>query len=121
MPPGGDGYYYFSTYLLGDDAEYAYFNLEVNGNFLCTICVDNSDQGAVGDFPQSACSTAIYTAEGTKPQQFLIWRTNKSDECNLLLYVFLNDLSLLFTGDTVQFVYRSGTDTTPLYDATSYY
>ena len=62
MPPGGDGYYYFSTYLMGEDNEFAYFNLEINGEVLCTIRVDQ--QQVFGDFPQSACSAAIYTTQG---------------------------------------------------------
>ena len=68
MPSGGEGYYYFSVYLLGDDTEYGYFDLEINGDILCTIRVDNNKQEAVSDYQQSACSAAINAAEGTKPQ-----------------------------------------------------
>ena len=68
MPPDGDGFYYFSLYLLGDDAEFSFFNLEINGDFFCTIRVDNNQQQGTGDFPQSACSAAIDVAEGTKSQ-----------------------------------------------------
>ena len=66
MPPGGDGYYYFSTYLLGDDAEIGYFNMEINGNILCTVRVDQQETS--GDTAQAACSSAIFAAQGNKKQ-----------------------------------------------------
>ena len=31
VPPGGDGYYYFSAYLSLPGSEYAYFDIELNG------------------------------------------------------------------------------------------
>ena len=34
VPSGGDGYYYFSIYFLGDDNEFGFFELEINGEFL---------------------------------------------------------------------------------------
>ena len=62
MPPGGDGFYYFSTYLLGLYAEYSFFDLIINGNVLCTVRLEQQETS--GDFLQSACSAAIYAVQG---------------------------------------------------------
>ena len=62
MPTGGDGFYYFSMFLLGDDREINRFDIEFNGDILCTIFVDQQDD--ITDYPQSACSASIYAAEG---------------------------------------------------------
>ena len=61
MPPGGGGFYYFSTYLLGDDGELCHFDMTINGNLLCTA----RTQQTTGYFPQSACIAAAYATEGT--------------------------------------------------------
>ncbi len=37
VPPGGEGLYYFSTYVLVDAGEWAHFNIRVNGVNLCTV------------------------------------------------------------------------------------
>ena len=62
MPPGGDGYYYFSMFLLGGDYECNIFDIEINGNILCTVYMDQ--EYTAFDYPQSTCSAAIYAAEG---------------------------------------------------------
>ena len=62
VPSGGDGFYFFSVYLLGDDEEYGYFDIQINGEILCTVRVDQ--QQSIIDYPQSACSAAIHAAEG---------------------------------------------------------
>ena len=62
VPPGGDGFYYFSTYLLGTSTEYNVFDIQINGNKLCTVHLDQ--QQTSGDALQSSCSAAIYAAEG---------------------------------------------------------
>ena len=62
MPPGGDGFYYFSVFLLGDDVEYGIFDIEINGEILCTVLMDQEDTSF--DFPQSACSAVIDAAGG---------------------------------------------------------
>ena len=70
VPPGGDGYYYFSVYLLGDYNEFGYFDIQINGEILCTVRLEQ--QETFIDFPQSACSAAIYSIEGTKPHWFVV-------------------------------------------------
>ena len=62
MPPGRDGYYYFSTYLLGDDREGNRFDIEINGDVQCTVRVEQEDD--INVYPQSSCSAAIFAAEG---------------------------------------------------------
>ena len=64
MPPGGEGYYYFSVYLLGENAKVGRFNIEINGNRLCTARLD--EEQTIDDYPQSACSAATYAVEGKK-------------------------------------------------------
>ena len=63
VPPGGDGFYYFATYVTGDNQEIVYFDVEINGNLICTILVDAQDTSA--DYPQSGCSATTYAFEGT--------------------------------------------------------
>ena len=69
MPPGGDGFYYFSTYLLGDNDEIAQFDIRINGAILCTVRAEQED--TAGDHPQSGCTAAIYAAEGKPLWYFL--------------------------------------------------
>ena len=62
FPPGGDGYYYLSTYLLGDDREVNGFDIEINGVVQCTVRVEQEDD--INDYPQASCSAAIFAAGG---------------------------------------------------------
>ena len=62
VPSGGDGFYYFSTYLTGEDAEYSSFSIQVNGDTLCTVRLEQ--QQTSGDALQSSCSAATYAAQG---------------------------------------------------------
>ena len=65
VPSDGDGYYYFSTYFLINGGEYGYFDIEINGNILCTSGTDHDDTS----YPaQAACSGAAYITEG-----FQLW------------------------------------------------
>ena len=60
VPPGGDGYYYFSTYLSVEEDEYASFNMEINGELLCTAETSVS----TGYYGPAVCSGANYIMEG---------------------------------------------------------
>ena len=62
VPPGGDGFYYFSTYLLVDNGEWARCEIRVNGLRLCTAYTDQGD--SPGDEGQEACSGAYYASAG---------------------------------------------------------
>ena len=63
VPPGGDGLYYFSTYLLTYFGEYGLFTIRVNGANLCTAFGDNSYNG--DDVQQATCSGLAQLSEGT--------------------------------------------------------
>ena len=45
MPPDGDGVYYFSTYLLGDDGEWGRFDMRLNDEVICTAFSDHNNGG----------------------------------------------------------------------------
>ena len=64
VPPGGDGYYYFSTYLVVNHLEYGAFDIVINGERLCTAY---TEQQVTYQFDpgQAACSGAVYVTEGT--------------------------------------------------------
>ena len=63
MPPSGDGYYYFSIYLIISSAEFAYFDIKINGDLLCTAFGDQGDTPL--DVGSTACNAATYATEGT--------------------------------------------------------
>ena len=63
VPPGGDGLYYFSAYFVVFYHEYAGFNIQINGEVLCTARTDEEQQTTT-DPGQSACSAASSVAEG---------------------------------------------------------
>ena len=62
VPPGGDGFYYFSMYLLVDEGERADFDIEINGDIFCTTFGDQ--QNTPGDDGQVSCSAAAYVVAG---------------------------------------------------------
>ena len=62
MPSGGDGFYYFSTYLLSQNTEYNLFDIQINGQVLCSVNLDQNQTS--GDDLQSACSAATYAVQG---------------------------------------------------------
>ena len=63
VPPGGDGFYYFSVYLLAHGAESAIFNVELNGELLCTNYSDLTESPS-SDEQSTSCSGITYAAEG---------------------------------------------------------
>ena len=42
MPPGGDGWYYFSAFLRGDDDQYGIFDVTLNDDVICSTVEDTS-------------------------------------------------------------------------------
>ena len=62
VPPGGDGYYYFTTYLLVGSADNAAFDIKLNGNLLCTAY--NELEETPGDPGPATCSAVTYATEG---------------------------------------------------------
>ena len=67
VPPGGDGLYYFSTYLLVDAGELASFNMVVNDDVtICTAQGDHSASEVDDDPPQAACSVMAQLNAGMR-------------------------------------------------------
>ena len=63
IPPGGDGVYYFSTYLYVHGDEYAHFDMTLNGDVICTTRPDlNGSTGA--DYPSGSCSAVVDVVAG---------------------------------------------------------
>ena len=60
VPPGGDGYYYFSTYLFVIVEKLARFDIQINGETLCTAQTVHS----LGNNGPAVCSGAGYIMEG---------------------------------------------------------
>ena len=69
MPPGGDGFYYFSVFLVVDSGEQAYFDIQTNGEVLCSTLTDK--QETAGDEGNAACSAAFYAIEGWYSSVFI--------------------------------------------------
>ena len=67
VPPGGDGYYYFSAFLTVDGGERVYFDVEVNGEVICTVFSDLEGSFA-GDSETTSCNGVAYAVEGTHKQ-----------------------------------------------------
>ena len=63
VPPGGDGLYYFSTYLAVESDEYASFHMMLNGEVLCSAVGDH-DEGDDVSVPQATCSATADLTEG---------------------------------------------------------
>ena len=61
VPPGGDGLYYFSTYLPVEDGHYAYFNIVVNDVIICSAYGDGELRGYQ---TQATCNAVVDVAEG---------------------------------------------------------
>ena len=61
VPPGGDGYYYFSAYFVVWFYQYAVIDIQRNGQTLCTAFTDKQYPSNYG---QSTCSAAVYATEG---------------------------------------------------------
>ena len=64
VPPGGDGVYYFSTYLLVQTGEYGRFEMTLNDNDICTTYPDHSNNGAQ-DWAPGSCSAVVDVVAGT--------------------------------------------------------
>ena len=62
VPPVGDGVYYFSTYLLGDDGESGRFDMRLNDEVICTAFSDHNNGGF--DYPSGSCSAIVDVVAG---------------------------------------------------------
>ena len=55
VPPGGDGFYYFSAYMRVFGAEVAVFDLEIDGVQICSVTADIEDSSPL-DRKITSCS-----------------------------------------------------------------
>ena len=62
VPPAGDGFYYFSTHLHVRKGDYSYFDIQMNGNTLCTAFSDHLE-GMIDAGP-AVCSAIAYATPG---------------------------------------------------------
>ena len=69
VPPGGDGVYYLSVYLVTPGGEVAYFEIEVNGQALCSAMADLNASPS-GDEAETACHGVADIAEGGRMSFF---------------------------------------------------
>ena len=63
MPPGGDGYYYFSVFLTADGGEFGYFDIELNGELVCSAISDLTES-ATTDTETATCNGVFFALEG---------------------------------------------------------
>ena len=70
VPPGGDGVYYLTTYLLLQAGEFTTFDMRLNDDI---ICLANPDHDSVGsDSPSGSCSTAVNVVTGNLDFRYFI-------------------------------------------------
>ena len=63
MPPGGNGVYSFSMYLLFEEGERAFFNMMLNDQTICIASGDNDSNG-VGYSTTGSCSAVVRVDAG---------------------------------------------------------
>ena len=80
VPPGGDGVYYFSTYVLLQIGEYGRFDMYLNDDVICTTYPDHSDIGAL-DFAPGSCSAVVDVVAGNIISFILIFLGGTSYFC----------------------------------------
>ena len=61
--PGGDGLYYFSVYFTVYYYEYAFFDIQINGDTICGA-YGETDSLTFADYVHTTCSATTYAAEG---------------------------------------------------------
>ena len=73
VPPGGDGVYYFSTYLLVDRRQFGHFNIQLNGTNICAIENQNLDSSTYGS---ASCNAVVRLTAGDKINVFYFQGTS---------------------------------------------
>ena len=63
VPPGGDGLYYFSVFFVVNADVRASFDMEVNGEYICTTTADQTEN--TNNEEPNSCSALYYVMEGT--------------------------------------------------------
>ena len=70
MPPGGDGLYYFSVYLTVVYSDYGRFDIQVNGETICTAYGETNDS-TIHDSDHRSCSGVAIVVEGNKQKKLI--------------------------------------------------
>ena len=65
VPPGGDGLYYFSVFLTVIQYDYGRFDIQVNGETICTA-FGETNASTFDDTDHGSCSAVTVAAEGKK-------------------------------------------------------
>ena len=63
VPPGGDGVYYFSVYLVVEQAEMGRFDMRLNDDVIFSTVYDHNSNGAADRAPGS-CSAVVDVVAG---------------------------------------------------------
>ena len=64
VPPGGDGVYYFSTYVMVDDDEYGVFSMKLNYDVICSTWPDHDNIGLNLSYATGSCSAIVNVVAG---------------------------------------------------------
>ena len=62
-PPGVDGVYYFSTYIVAADSHFALIDMRLNDDVICSTRPDHSTNGS-GDTAPGSCSAVVDIVAG---------------------------------------------------------
>ena len=81
MPPGGDGFYYVFVYLHVRGNELVTFDVEINGEFICTALSDLEDSSA-SDSETTSCGAVIYAVAGICHYHVLL--TGDQEQFNII-------------------------------------
>ena len=63
MPPGGDGAYYFATYVTVYEGEWGRFDMRLNNDVICTTLPDHAENGDL-DYVPGSCSAVVSAVAG---------------------------------------------------------
>ena len=61
VPCSGNGYYYFSVFFTVNSGEFGYFDVEINGELICTV---SSNLTQTSEFKTTSCNGTAYAVEG---------------------------------------------------------
>ena len=117
VPPGGEGIYYFSTFVTVNYGEYGRFEIHLNDDVICSMFPDQSNNGESDRAPGS-CSAVMDVVAGKKEQVNSWSRILKFQLVNYNYYIHWS-YTILITDDVVKVVYDLGSDNTPLAESTT--
>ena len=87
MPSGGEGYYYFSVYLLVRGGKNGFFDIEINESRLCTAYTEQLQ--APNDEGYTGCSAVTYAVTGWCLLQFSLTHSVLTVFLFIMLFIWL--------------------------------